>query len=176
MGVIYYKGILYGGSGGSGHTMSPNPDPNLTDDEIADAIDSAIGTNDEVASLYGIQRWSNTKTFRAVLTQGIGHYGVGEWQDSLSNPTEAQEIQWGWWKNNIFKYLDPSFSQQNGYDVDIKFGFDPKTGEIITLGGYLIDTTTGYICIKFANYVVNIADAKIIVDVTITRNDIIDTP
>ena len=177
--ILKYNGTKWAASfGGSGHTMSPDPDPDLTDEEIAETISLADGTNDEVASLYGIQRWSNSKTVRVVVTQGIGHYGIGEWQDSITveSATAAQEAQWGWIYHDIFKKLDPDWGEQNGYDVDIKFGFDPKTKEPITLGGYWVDTDTGYLCVKFANYVVNTTDAKVTIDVTFTRNDVVTIP
>lgn len=175
--ILKYNGTKWAAAfGGSGHTMKPDPDPNLTDEEIAETISLADGTNDEVASLYGIQRWSNTKTVRIAVTDGIGHYGIGEWQDSLTNPTAADEAGWGWIQHDILKCLDPTWGDYHGMDVDVKFGFDPKTGEPITLGGYWIDTTTGYLCVKFANYVVNTADAVVTIDVMFTRNDVVTIP
>ena len=174
--------ILYeiGGANGGGHDMLPDPEgtPSPDEDSVVAAISDAQDTNENVASLFGIQRWSNSKTVRVVVTQGIGHYGIGEWQDSITveSATAAQEAQWGWIYHDIFKKLDPDWGEQNGYDVDIKFGFDPKTKEPITLGGYWVDTDTGYLCVKFANYVVNTTDAKVTIDVTFTRNDVVTIP
>ena len=169
--------ILYEATGaGGGHVMTPAPAPDLEESDIVSAVNGALESNDEVASLFGIQRWSNVKTFRVVLdgaSGGIGHYGVGEWQWTLNNPTATDEASWGWWQNDIFKLLGRSSAAENyGYDVSFKFGYDPSTSEPITLGGYQIDTDTGYLCIKFANYVIDTANAKVFVDITFTRNDI----
>ena len=208
--------------GGSGHIMRPDPAVDLKEETVVDVVNAADGTNDEVSSLYGIQKWSNKKTFRVVYesTQAhpIGHTGVGEWKDYLDEPTAADEASWGWWYHEIFKYLDNAIyiltteepadwstnytdyftksgntyvpvpsgasaptwvgntyyqrTETTGYDVDIEFGFDPNGGEPITLGGYIVDTATGYMCIKFANYVVDPSKAKIAVDITFTRNDV----
>ena len=166
--LLGFNGSIWGPvSGGSGHTMKPDPATHPTEANVVTAINAAgnTDTNNEVASLYGISKWTNVKTFRAILTTGIGHYGVGEWQDYVNNPTATQEQQWGWWHHDIFTKLDSA-----GYDVDIDIKFDPS-GEPVMLGGYIIDTTTGYMCIKFANYVMNPSSVKIAVDVTFTRND-----
>lgn len=178
--ILKYNGTKWAAAyGGSGHTMSPDPAINLSEDTIAETINAALGTNDEVGSLYSIQKWSNKKTFRVVYesTQAhpIGHTGIGEWQNILNEPTASDEATWGWWYHDIFKYLDNSddlHSVANGYDVKLDFSFDPGNGEPITLGGYIVDTSTGYMCIKFANYVMDPSKAKIIVDITFTRNDI----
>ena len=162
--------------GGSGHTMKPVPSSHPTEADVVSAINTGglDDTNVEVASLYGISKWSNKKTFRAVLpgsSGAIGHYGVGEWKWTLNNPSDVDEANWGWWKNNIFTYLGDQ--TLNGYDVDFKIKFvkDPGSEEIL-LGGYIVDTVTGRMCIKFANYVSDIVNATVVVDVTFTRNDI----
>ena len=160
--------------GGGGHTMLPDPKgtPAPDEDAIVDTVNNAINTNKNVASLFGIQRWSNVKTFRVVYKGTVGHTGIGEWQNILNSPTASDESSWGWWYNDVFKYLDNSSASVSGYDVDFSIKFDPANDEAITLGGYIIDTTTGYMCIKFANYITDPTNAKIIVDVTFTRNDI----
>lgn len=153
--------------GGSGHTLKPTPGVSATEAAVVTAVNSATNSNNEVTSLYGIQRWSNLKRTRVVSPAGaIGHYGIGEWQDFIAGtaPTAVQESGWGWWYNDAFKIPD-------GYNVDLDFLYDNSTGEPIMRGGYILDTTNGYLCIKFANYVVDIANAKVAVDITITRND-----
>lgn len=153
--------------GGSGHTLKPTPGSSTTESDVVTAVNGATSTNNEVTSLYGIQRWSNLKRTRVVAPAGsIGHFGIGEWQDFIvgSTPTAVQESGWGWWHNDAFKIPD-------GYNVDLDFLYDNSTGEPIMRGGYILDTTNGYLCIKFANYVVDIANAKVAVDITITRND-----
>ena len=158
--------------GGSGHDLKPAPVSSLTEDDVVNYIRSQ-GTNklnNEVTSIFGINKWTNVKTFRVVTKTGIGHYGIGEWKDSVVNPTAAQEQTWGWWQNDIFKLLGDT--TQQGYDVDFDIKFDPGNGETITLGGYIIDTDTGYVCIKFANYLVDTSHAKVAIDVTFTRTDV----
>ena len=163
-------------AGSSSYMIQPTPSSSITENDVTTAVNAATSLSSDIPSLFGIQRWSNVKTFRVVLdgaSGGIGHYGVGEWQWTLNNPTAADEASWGWWQNDIFKLLGRSSAVENyGYDVSFKFGYDPSTSEPITLGGYQIDTDTGYLCIKFANYVVDTTNAKIFVDITFTRNDI----
>lgn len=159
--------------GGSGHTMKPLPSSQPDEDDIVDTINDVrvVSTNNEVASLYGIQRWTNVKTFRVIISSGIGHYGVGEWKDAIvGTPTKAEELTWGWYYHSFFETLGNL--QKNGYDIDLKFKFDPSNSEVVTLGGYILDTDTGCLCIKFANYVIDTANTKIGVDVTIVRNDV----
>ena len=162
--------ILYEATGaGGGHIMNPAPDVSLEESDVVEAVNGAQEDNDEVASLFGIQRWSNVKTTRvACPANKVGNYGIGTWQSILNNPTAQQEAAWGWWQSDVFKLLGGS----PGYDVDFAIKYDPS-GSPVTLGGYLVDTTTGYLCIKFANYVPTPSNAKVFVDVTITRNDVI---
>ena len=174
--------ILYEATGaGGGHVMTPAPSPDLLEEDIVSAIDnvSVDGTNDEVASLFGIQKWTNIKTFRVILSGSsgsIGNYGVGEWKSVIpSFPSTADALVeerdiWGWWYNEAFKKLGNL--EKDGYDIDLAFKFDPSNGEIVTLGGYILDTDTGCLCIKFANYVIDTTNTKIAVDITVTRNDV----
>lgn len=68
-----------------------------------------------------------------------------------------------WW-------YDAAFVQQDDSDdIDISIKFD-TSGDTIALGGYILDSTTGRICIKFANSITP-STAKIAVDVTHTRNE-----
>ena len=170
--LLKYNGTKWtAASGGSGHTMNPAPSPSVTEDAVVTAIDGATKTNDEVASLFGIQRWTNVKTIRLMIESGIGHYGVGEWQDTIvGTPTKATETgTWGWYYNeNLKKLADLT---KNGYDYELAFKFKSDT-EVVTLGGYILDTDTGCICIRFANYVMDTANTKIAVDINIVRNDI----
>jgi len=160
-------------AGGNGHVMLPTPASTVDEDDVVDAITDASvdGENINVASLYGIQRWTNKKTFRIVCTSGIGHFGIGEWQYTLDNPSASDEAGWGWWHHDMLKKLGDL--TQQGYDIDIKIKYDPAKSDPITLGGYQLDTTAGYICIRFANYVNDIANAVLAVDITLTRTDVL---
>lgn len=179
--------ILYEmGSGGNGHTMKPEPDPNLTEDQVVqylnspDAYDNPL--NDEVGSLFSMSHWTNVKRIRVIYDGVIGHTGIGTWKDG--EVTAADEGDW--WPNDNFMLLDNSDPSIDGYDVDFSIKLDPGNGEVITLGGYIIDTKvdtgnvdgsgnpiyTGKMCIRFANYVIDPSTAKIAVDITFTRTDV----
>ena len=59
----------------------------------------------------------------------------------------------------------------NSDDIGVGLKFDPKTNEPITLGGYIIDTDTGNMCIKFGNSISDTEHARVAIDITYTRND-----
>lgn len=67
---------------------------------------------------------------------------------------------------------DPSGSSMGEDNISLGLKFDPKTGEAITLGGYVIDTDTGNICIKFGNSIEDTENARVGIDIIYTRNDI----
>ena len=111
--------ILYEmGSGGNGHTMKPEPDPNLTEDQVvqylnsSDAYDNPL--NDEVGSLFSMSHWTNVKRIRVIYDGVIGHTGIGTWKDG--EVTAADEGDW--WMNTNFTLLDNSDPSVDGYDVD----------------------------------------------------------
>ena len=172
MGAIFHEDLVYG-SGGSGHVMLPNPDstPAPTEDDVVDVISAATATSKSVASLFGIQKWSNMKCIRLIYTGTVGHYGIGTWKwdkwkaGTLDPSTDEAD----WWQNDYFKILDTT--SVTGYDTDFKIKFE-QGGEVVTLGGYMLDTTTGKLCIKFANYLMNPSAAKIMVDITLLRTDV----
>lgn len=173
-------GLLSGG----GHNMSPAPNASLTLSDLKTAIAAAVlegGANDDVVSAWAVGNWSNTMTKRVIYsgTIAVGDTGIGEWVTDADLETlraetdpavrEAMETTgtggYGWWKDSHF--IIPS-----GYDYDIKFKFEPhENGEIVTLGGYILDDETGCLCIKFGSAIAN-AGTKIAVDITITQNNI----
>lgn len=166
------------------HTMTPTPNASLTLADLRTAIASALtegGINDDVVSAWAVGMWSNTMTYRVVYngTIAVGDTGIGTWiSDSevedlrAESDLEVREEEettgtdgLGWWKDNHFKI--PS-----GYDHDIEFMYDSgETGEIITNGGYILDTDTGCLCMKFGSPIKNTGN-KIAVDITITQNNI----
>lgn len=148
----------------NGHTMSPAS--GSAESTIVSTINGATNTNTNVGSLYSIQKWTNEKKVRRVITgttsigsASIGSTGIGTWDDSAT-PTETD-----WWYDAAFKIPD------NRNDIDLSLKFDPSSGEPVTLGGYILDTTTGKLCIKFGNSIATPANAKIAVDITYTRNE-----
>ena len=181
--------VLYeiNGSTGGGHEMLPDPEATgaaaPSEATVVSAVNGAVETNDNVASLYGIQQWSNVKRIRVLYAGTIGHTGIGAWKDGEVTPSDEAD----WWENDAFMLLDNSSPAVSGYDVDFSIKLDPGSGEVITLGGYIIDTHydtgntdpttgdpiyTGKMCIRFANYVIDPAQAKIAVDITFTRNQV----
>lgn len=56
-------------------------------------------------------------------------------------------------------------------NISVSLKFDPSSNEVIVLGGYIIDTDTGNICVKFANSISDVANAKVAIDITYTRTD-----
>lgn len=63
---------------------------------------------------------------------------------------------------------------EDSNDIDIKFKYDPIINQPIFKGGYILDTDTNRICIKFANEVSNnvLSKAKIALDITYLRNEV----
>ena len=127
-----------------GHTMLPTPSASVDLTAIKTAIAGAVtegGTNDDVPSLNTIGLWSNTltKTYIVLGSDGsIGNSGIGVWSEDGSDET-------GW-----ITISDLANVASND-DIDVKITFDPECSGPIALGGYIIDTTTSKMCIKFAN-------------------------
>lgn len=190
-----YADILNSGTperiivGGGGHEMKPNPSMNPTIADLITTIKNPTGANQNknVASLWGINNWSNLYTQKRIIIVNnssdptddiIGTTGIGEWQDEPEGATEIDEQGWGWYYNAALK-LDSDTLTAWGVsedDIDIHFLFDPATSTNvpIVLGGYEWDTDTGYICIKFATELSAdvIADLKIAIDIKITRTNV----
>lgn len=149
----------------NGHTMSPTPASGLTEATVVSTVKGAAANNARVPSLYGVQKWTNEKKVRRTISgaSSIGSTGIGTWTDKdVSSITTADEADW--WYDTAFKIPD------NANDIDIDFKFDP-TGSLVAIGGYILDTTTGKLCVKFAN-TVDPATTKFAVDITYTRNEV----
>lgn len=130
-----------------------------TVDSVFDATSST-----HAQSGSGIAGYVNTFTYRRTKT-GTGATGVGTWDDNTP-PTETD-----WWSDSAF--IIPSGVDEDS--IEIKILFEPLSdGTPIVLGGYIWDTTTGKICIKFANDITDyMATAKVAVDITYTRNEVV---
>ena len=171
-------------SPGGSYEMTPPPNASLTRSDLQTAIAAAVtegGINDDVVSAWAIGTWSNTLTCRVVYsgTIAVGDTGIGTWPtdsqlavlraESDLTVREAMETTgtggYGWWK-------DSHFVIPNAYDYEIKFKYKLKDdGEIITLGGYILDTETGCMCIKFGSEIINSGNV-VAVDVMIVQNNI----
>lgn len=168
--ILKYNGTKWAAAfGGSGHTMSPNPTASVTETDVVNAVNGAVladgGENDEVASLFGIAKWSNTmsKTYYvqgiAGDTTPIGKTGIGNWCVDGSDET-------GW-------ITIPELIGIGSVEHAINITYDPSKSGIIIRGGYVIDDTTGKMCIKFANEIseADTHTAKIGIEITIKRTE-----
>ena len=104
---------------------------------------------------YNINSQMST-TRRITKIVSAGSDGVGVWDDTTNES--------GWWQSDYFKFP----ASANSKNIDISFKFDPEYGqsEIVTLTGYILDTSTGKLCLRFGGAVTN---AQLIaVDITYT--------
>lgn len=168
--ILKYNGTKWAAAfGGSGHTMLPNPTSSVTEADVVTAINGAVladgGANDDVASLFGVAKWSNTMT-KTYYVQGIagnttpiGKTGIGTWCVDGSDET-------GW-------ITIPELIGIGSKEHSINITYDPSKSGIIIRGGYVIDDTTGKMCIKFANEIseADTHTAKIGIEITIKRTE-----
>lgn len=155
------------------HEISPVPSVSLTESDVVTAVNAALPNNSDVPSLFGVQSWSNEKTL-TVLVQGavsnspIGTTGIGTWQEdsALTNPTKAQEQEWGWIE------IPELIGMLSNNNIDLRLTFDPAKSSPITLGGYIIDDATGMMCIKFGNEIssADTTTAEVGIELTYKRN------
>ena len=168
-----------------GHTMTPTPNASLTISDLRTAIAAAItegGINDDVVSAWAMGKWSNTMTNRVIYsgTIAVGDTGIGIWPtesqlaalraESDLTAREAMETTgtggYGWWKDSHFLGLD----QFDDYEIKMKYKLQ-NNDEIITLGGFILDTDTGCLCIKFGSEIQN-AGNVVAVDIIVTQNNV----
>lgn len=146
----------------SGASILPPSSPTPTESTVVSDINGAPANTTSAASAYAVQQWSNVDRKRIIIdisASSSGINGYGTWDDS------ATPVETDWYQSNYFIIPD------NAKDIDIEFKFNPQinSGEVIALGGYILDTTTGKLCLKFANTVYNAQ--QIAVDIIYTRNN-----
>jgi len=154
-----------------GHTMLPAPNASVDEAAVVSAVTGGItegGTNDDVASLYGIGKWSNTMT-KTYKIQGIAGSSTPITQSGVGtfDMTGVDQTGWVTIPALIGAGSDPS--------LDIKLGFDPATVSVpITLGGWVVDDSTGKMCIKFGNEIpeADTHTALITVEVIMKRTEV----
>ena len=172
--VLKYNGSKWVNGTDSGHNMLPAPSSSVNEAAVVSAINTAIsvdgGANDDVPSLYGVGVWSNEKNITIEVhgdTTTIDATGIGDWKEDseLVNPTAQDESGWGW------VYIPELIGMGSNHTVDFKLTFDPVAcGGPVTLGGYILDDTTGYLCIKFGNEIASPSTAIIGIEVIHKRN------
>lgn len=176
--------------GGGGHEILPDPKNTSTppdEDGVVDAVNNAQPASEQIASLYGMQQWTNTMTNRIIYedtiaegASGIGYFPDEDEYEAFLAMSDADRLAlesapydgsdptngYGWWYNDAFKMSNLATAD----NIDLSVMFDPYLGqEPLVLGGYILDTTNGYICIKFgAN--TGTDTHKVAVDLRVIRN------
>lgn len=148
-------------------SIIPTPAPTITDAALKLAINGAGSNEDKVPTGYAMRKWSNSVTKRYIVSGAthIGTTGIGTWYDGDAadlDPT-TDEVDW--------IEISDLIGIESADDIDIDIKYDPSSGEPIVKGGYEIDTTTGKMCIKFANEIATPANAKVAIDITFLRNE-----
>lgn len=178
--VLKYNGSAWvnGAAPAGGHTMNPTPSSSVDEDDVVTAVNTAIstdgGANDEVASLYGVGVWSNVKVLTVLVKNnssytGLTATGLGTWQDpsTLVSPTKADEIGWGWVE------IPELVGIGTDNDTTVRITYDSaKCGGALTLGGYIIDDSTGMMCVKFGNEIpsASVSTAVVGIEIYYRRN------
>lgn len=184
--------ILYAATGGGGgDDIIPDLDiiSSPTEANLVKEVKATNNVDQHVVSGWGIKTWANQCLEKRIIikntsggTQNIGSVGIGEWQDDPSGATETDEIGWGWYHDDALELddkINAGSTEGEWYcsedDIEVNFLFDPSTTSVpIALGGYILDTSTGYLCIKFAAELANrdLENLKIAVDVKVTRTNV----
>ncbi len=164
----------------AGGNIQPVPAGSISDGTIKSTVNGVNSSTTAIPSLHTVQRWSNDfkKTFLlkgAASNSPIGETGVGEWQDpeelKTTPPLESDEIGWGWW------YIAELDQRVTGVDIanDDSAKREPvydNKYEDIVLGGYIIDTSTGYCCIRFGNTITDTENVAVGFEVTYKKNEV----
>ena len=174
--VLKYDGSsskwVNGSAPASGHTMLPTPNASVDESAVVSAINGGItegGINDDVASLYGVGKWSNTMT-KTYKIQGIAGSSTPITQSGIGNFDMTGVDQTGW------VTIPALIGSGTDPYLDIKLGFDPNTVSVpITLGGWVVDDSTGKMCIKFGNEIpeADTHTALVTVEVIFKRTEVV---
>ena len=155
-----------------GHTMLPTPNASVDESAVVSAVKGGItegGINDDVASLYGVGKWSNTMT-KTYKIQGIAGSSTPITQSGIGNFDMTGVDQTGW------VTIPALIGSGTDPYLDIKLGFDPTTVSVpITLGGWVVDDSTGKMCIKFGNEIpeADTHTALVTVEVIFKRTEVV---
>lgn len=108
------------------------------------------------------EQWYEVSNNEYVLTSDTSVVSGKTYYTSV--PTET-----GWWLVSELQTIDVASSDE----IKIEFLFDPTINEPVALGGYILDTNTGKICLKFGANISSAAAAsvKVAVDITYLRNE-----
>lgn len=148
-------------------SIIPAPAPTITDAALKQAINGAGSNDDKVPTGYAMRKWSNSVTKRYIVAGAthIGTTGIGTWYDGDPEDLDPSTDETDWLE------IADLIGIESADDIDIDIKYDPSSNEPIVKGGYEIDTTTGKMCIKFANEIATPANAKVAIDITFLRNE-----
>lgn len=145
--------------GASGPTINVTP---ILTSGVKIATVEVDGNDTDLYAPQGGGGGTSTKRYIYGSTISTGATGIGTWYSGdLSNITSNDESDW--WQDDDFKGL---LSDDN---FDIKILFDPLAAdeEVLVCSGYILDDTTGKLCIKFNGEVAK-STHRVAVDITST--------
>ena len=140
---------------GGGHNMISNT-PEST---LLTSISTALTTDDNVVSAYGIKTWSNADTMTLWTTVPQGDDTVGQWDDDW---TTAPVDRTGWlWHSALHGILSDS-------TVEVEVVFDVADSEVVSCYAYRIDDNVqnggvdgGAIALKLNGAIQNASGVKV---------------
>lgn len=113
-----------------GHTMRPLPSSNPTEADVVNWISGASANNDQVASLYGIQNWSNAEIITLFTTVPKDRDTVGTWVDNWKDSGASRS---GWlWHSKLYKVLSDD-------DIELEIVYDLLSEEAVNIYAYRVD-------------------------------------
>lgn len=101
-------------AGGGGHKILPTIDSTETgypptEEKVVDTINTvgATATTDKIASLYGMNKWTNKKSIRRVMTGAqsgskISATGIGTWFEGNVADIDPSTDEADWWYDAAF--------------------------------------------------------------------------
>lgn len=140
----------------------------ISPDDILSTV-SAVETNTQngkVVDALVIKDFSNTYKSRIIVPVSTGATGKGEWIEEGTEWTSTLETanQWiGYDDENVRELLTVADTDKDKIELQFMFEVVDENSSPVTIGGYQWDSSTGMLCIKFGNAVVN--DTKIAIDV-----------
>ena len=112
-----------------GHTMKPDPTSNPTEADVVTWVKAAASNNEQVASLYGVQNWSNAEITTIIAHVDKDDDTIGRWVDTWE--TDGDRTGWIWYKG-LYGVVDDN-------EVEISIDFDIKNREVVCLYAYRVD-------------------------------------
>lgn len=164
-----------------GHTMLPTPSASVTENAVVSAIQTGLlegGANDDVASLYGVGKWSNCEAKVILTTVAKGATGIGDWNDTW----KTDDDRTGWlWSEYLYHVIDDGATPTPNinYNVELIPVCDVSQGETVGIASYRIDDDVthngvhgGAIAFKFTGSVQSTNGIKVGVKLIFQRTEV----